>query len=232
MSSEQRWGVAYLGPRAGQVAGRQRIVEVLEAAFRWAPLERTLVVVQESERPWWTIVTESMPAANVLAEPFDRGTGTGVIAALLTVADRAPAAEVAVVYGPVSRPAMAAATESVMDTGCPDSGLVSFRMSVSESVLPFVVGRVQAWLQKAESADRARVSALRSALASAAHPTTALDHLYPFLTALDFEQALLDPARYPPRIVQAIAEPSDNKRPSRSSRLRLDPGAARWSVHS
>ena len=207
MNTQQRWVVAYAGVSDGARSGRQRIAEVLEAARSWAAPDRTVVVVQENERPWWSVLTTAFPSSHVLAEPFDRGSGTGIIAALLAVQARAPAAEVAVIHEGLSPTTVAAADEALAVDGGVAEDLVAFE-GADRSVgrLPLNVASLPVWLRRLEVVDRARVAALRMAFARTAQTTDAMDGLYPFLTALDFEADVIQAGPHPARVVR-VARP-------------------------
>ena len=189
MNMKNRWVVAYLGPTETHLQGRDRIAEVLEAARCLASSDRTLVVVQESERPWWSVLTAAMPTRNVIAEPFDRGTATGIIAAILAIVDRDPSAEIAVVFGALSRRQAIAADEVLETTRA--NGIATFEESGQDRPLPLAVASCSAWLERIESVDRSRVAALRMALSGTDAPSDAIDQLYPYVTTLDFQSSVL-----------------------------------------
>ena len=206
MGKADRWVIAYAGPHDGQGLGRERIAEVLEAARCWAPPERTLVVVQEAERPWWSILAAAFPPANVLPEPFDRGSGTGVLGALVALAGWAPDAEVAVVFGAIPAAVMGAAERALLSSPCPED-LAVFRPSGGTATpWPLAVCTVPGWLVRADAVDRARLESLRMAMARATHPGEAFAELYPYLTSLDLREALLEGPL--PRRVVTLARPA------------------------
>lgn len=197
MRTEDLWAVAYSGPHGARAPGRQRVADVLETARCLAAPARTVVVVQAAERPWWSVLATAFPPGNVLAEPFDRGSGTGVVAALLVVASRAPAARVAVVYGPMSARMIASVDETLADDDDAGAAVTFAHPGGLGRPWPLVIARAQAWLQKIEAIDRSRTSALRTALEHAPHPSDALARIYPFLDNLDLEGDLLAAERSP-----------------------------------
>lgn len=214
--TKDRWVIAYAAPHAGRGLGRDRIAEVLEVARYWAPPERTLVVVQEAERPWWSVLAAAFPPTNVIAEPFDRGSGTGVLAALLTIATRAPRADVAVVFGAMPTSATEAVDRALLRTRMPKTPVV-FRGADERTPWPFAFATVAGWLARAEAVDRARVASLRMALARSPVPGAALDDLYPYLSSLDLEQTLLADTM-PQRVVTiAQSSPSQHVSPIRNA---------------
>ncbi len=202
MTERARWAVAYAG--AGR-HGRQHIAEVLEAARNWAPPERTVLVVHKAERPWWSVLTTAFPAANILAEPFDRGSGTAIMAGLLTVAERAPQAEVAVIYGSVSPSALRAADQALAMSPSATTPCVFEWPNDSLGHWPMAVATTSTWRKVLAAADRSRSTALALALRRAESPTEALDSLYPFLTTLTFEVQILHRADRPPAVIVVSA---------------------------
>lgn len=169
-----------------------------------------MVVVQDSERPWWSILTNAYPSHNVFAEPFDRGSATGVVAALIAIAERAPNADVAVVFGSVSPARLVAFEDAWMEHRALESPEEGSIFVPGEGRGPLAFARSEAWLERAERVDRGRVAALRMALSRAEQPIDALDSIYPFLATLDLERELLghpiDSANGPKSVSQSTAE--------------------------
>lgn len=52
--------------------------------------ERTCVVVSEHHRLWWQALDLSIPGENVIRQPLNRGTATGILLPLLTILHRDP----------------------------------------------------------------------------------------------------------------------------------------------
>ena len=206
MHNNERWVIAYSGPTPTASYGPQRMAEVFEAASRLAPPQRTMLVAQEGERPWWSVLTTALPPANVLAEPFDRGSGTGILAGLIAVADRAPTAEVVVVFGGLSPRRLALADETLASLSPSRPGAIIRPVGAPHGLWPLAVASAQAWLAAAEAADRPRVAALQIALGQVDSPSAALDRLYPFLTAWDFEHELL--VSGDPQLIDVHVEPA------------------------
>ena len=61
-----------------------------------AGLERTVVVVAEDHRNWWSPEVRDLPEANVIVQPCNRGTACGVLLPLIHVLVRDPDATVVV----------------------------------------------------------------------------------------------------------------------------------------
>jgi mannose-1-phosphate guanylyltransferase len=68
---------------------RSLLRQTLERAERLVPRERVVVVVCEAHRPWWEKELTTLPAANVVVQPSNRGTAAGVLAGLFQVLGRA-----------------------------------------------------------------------------------------------------------------------------------------------
>ena len=186
---DHRWVIVYAGLPMDVPLSRRRqlIADVLEAATSFATPEHTIVIGQEADSPLWSALAARFPVENLLIEPFSRGTGTGVLAALLLIAGRSQSAVVTVVYG------------------APLSGQSEFAKVAQDGLLlgedevfaPFThdsvaIAQLPTWLHRAESADRARLEALRNALTAESSPAHALDSIYPFLTVWDFRRNLLE----------------------------------------
>jgi mannose-1-phosphate guanylyltransferase len=73
---------------------RTLLDEALERALALTVPERTLVVVAREHRPHWERLLDRIPAANVLAQPRDRGTAAGLLLPLHTIVARDPRAVV------------------------------------------------------------------------------------------------------------------------------------------
>lgn len=59
------------------------------------PSERICVVVAEEQRRWWRKSLAMLPPSNVLVQPRNRGTGMGILLALLCIMARDPEARIA-----------------------------------------------------------------------------------------------------------------------------------------
>lgn len=65
-----------------------------------APVERVVPVVLEQDRPWWESAVRELPPGNIVEQPFDRGTGVGILLAFLRIFRRDPAARIALLSTP------------------------------------------------------------------------------------------------------------------------------------
>ncbi len=68
--------------------GRSLLGDALRRALRISPFERTLVVVAERHRAYWEAELRHLPRENILVQPLNRGTTSGVLLPLLTVLRR------------------------------------------------------------------------------------------------------------------------------------------------
>ncbi|MGH2570622.1 MAG: sugar phosphate nucleotidyltransferase, partial [bacterium] len=66
----------------------------LERAGRLVPPERIVVVVAAKHDRWWREELAEVPLANIVVQPRNRGTGAGILLALLHVSARDPDATV------------------------------------------------------------------------------------------------------------------------------------------
>ena len=203
----QRWGIVYVGPTAGAAQGRPRIQALLETVRSWSAPERTIVVALDAERPWWGPLTAAAGFSDVVAEPFDRGTATGIMVGLLLAARRAPHADVAVLHAGLTPCKMEAAGDAWLRVASAaevaERDTLVFRAGAE--IWPVAIARTQAWLRRMDDMDRARASSLQIAMAQSDNTAEVLDGLYPFLTTLDFRQALLD-SDAEPRVVDCASE--------------------------
>jgi len=62
----------------------------LARALRLAPREQVVVVVVEAHRKWWEPELAQLPAANVLSQPANRGTGVAILHALVHISRSDP----------------------------------------------------------------------------------------------------------------------------------------------
>jgi mannose-1-phosphate guanylyltransferase len=66
--------------------------EALQRAATVSSSNRICTVVAEQHRQWWQPMLYELPSANVIVQPMNRGTGNGVLLALLHIAEREPKA--------------------------------------------------------------------------------------------------------------------------------------------
>lgn len=68
----------------------ERLASALSFARRIVPKQRVLPVVLEQNQPWWERVVRDLPPENVMAQPLNRGSAPGILAAALRVMARDP----------------------------------------------------------------------------------------------------------------------------------------------
>ncbi len=68
----------------------------LGRAARLAPTDRTIAVVSQDHRAWWEEEAVDLPRENVVAQPANRGTASGILLPLLHVYRRDPEATVVI----------------------------------------------------------------------------------------------------------------------------------------
>lgn len=100
------WTVLYSAPEdgpkstTGDVAlddsgnRRRRFAPALDRALTISRPERVIASLLESERPWWQAAAARLPVGSHLAQPIDRGSGVGLLVALLRIERVAPDAPV------------------------------------------------------------------------------------------------------------------------------------------
>ena len=76
--------------------GSSLLEDALVRAAAIAPLGRICTVVAASHRRWWSTTLAQQPGENIIVQPQNRGTGVGILLALLHVLDRDPYANVVV----------------------------------------------------------------------------------------------------------------------------------------
>lgn len=72
--------------------GRSLLEETLGRAAAIVPKSRIAAVVAEQHEPHWRSSLAGLPAANVVQQPENRGTGNGILLPLLQILDRDPEA--------------------------------------------------------------------------------------------------------------------------------------------
>ena len=71
-------------------AGPSLLHEALQRAATVSSSNRICTVVAEQHRRWWQSMLYELPSANVVVQPMNRGTGTGILLALLHIIEREP----------------------------------------------------------------------------------------------------------------------------------------------
>lgn len=79
------------------LAGGQTLLDdAIERGNCLAPSERVCVIVAANHRQWWAPLLEDLPPENVIVQPRNRGTGIGLLFAILQIHARDPDARVMV----------------------------------------------------------------------------------------------------------------------------------------
>lgn len=68
--------------------------EALQRAEAVADRQRICTIVAQQHRIWWERPLSSMPSSNVVVQPENRGTGNGILLALLHIMERDPEARI------------------------------------------------------------------------------------------------------------------------------------------
>jgi mannose-1-phosphate guanylyltransferase len=76
--------------------GQSLLEETLERALAVTDRARTVAVVADAHRKWWSPLTAAIPAQNLVVQPRNRGTGNGILLPLLHVVNRDPDARVVI----------------------------------------------------------------------------------------------------------------------------------------
>ena len=76
--------------------GPSLLNEALLRAWSIVPPERTCTIVAAQHRRWWHTVMDSLPAANVIVQPGNRGTAIGLLLSLLHITRFDPLATIVV----------------------------------------------------------------------------------------------------------------------------------------
>jgi mannose-1-phosphate guanylyltransferase len=76
--------------------GESLLRMALRRAAAIAPPARTVIDVTQRHEVWWRELREVLPAENLIVEPEQRGTGMGILRALLEILARDPEASVAI----------------------------------------------------------------------------------------------------------------------------------------
>jgi mannose-1-phosphate guanylyltransferase len=77
--------------------GRSLLHETLDRGLAIAGRERTVAIVADAHYRWWSpLAGAELPAANLVAQPRNRGTGNGILLPLLHIVNRDPDARVVI----------------------------------------------------------------------------------------------------------------------------------------
>ena len=182
-----------MGP-ARPDAYRSRVARLLESSAA-IPASRTFAVVLESESPWWGPVLAHLPEENIVEQPIDRGSATGVLLAFLEIFKRDPSAEVVIATSLADPPALAAFAEAraalLLDRTdralvcADDRGRVSLCVASSAALLR-LYGESQPAL----------LATLVDYVRGSATGMTSLDELYAFLPVVELSRDVFGVSPY------------------------------------
>jgi mannose-1-phosphate guanylyltransferase len=88
-----RSGIAVPKQYCSLLGGATLLEDALHRAAQVVPAERVTAIVAESHRRWWTGLCASM-GDRLIVQPANRGTGHGILLALLHVLERDPEARI------------------------------------------------------------------------------------------------------------------------------------------
>ncbi len=146
-----------------------------------------LAVVLEAEEPWWRPQLVGGPADGVLIQPFERGSGIALLAAVLRVFGEDPAARIVALRSPDAD--HLAAARAACDHLDRDAIV---RLTPAGRSPPTLVASAGALVHLYH---RAHPSLLGAFLRDASHTSIgsagSLDHLYPWLPELDLDRDVL-----------------------------------------
>jgi mannose-1-phosphate guanylyltransferase len=127
--------------------GPSLLQDALRRAEATAPAEHICTVVAANHRRWWLGDLQGVPAANVIVQPQNRGTGNGILLSLLNIVERDPDARVVLLPSDhyvedeheLARWLKAAATRSSQESA--DVVLLGFEPRSADPELGYVVPR-------------------------------------------------------------------------------------------
>lgn len=91
-----RWGVAVPKQFCSLCGGGTLLSDALNRAARVVRRDRIVVVVAEQHRRWWQRELTGLPCRNLIVQPANRGTASGILLPLLSILERDRAAHVAI----------------------------------------------------------------------------------------------------------------------------------------
>jgi hypothetical protein len=204
MFEAETWAIVYSAPEAGSPEAQRRegqagrdlrarhVGGALSVARTLVDPSRIVVVVLEQERPWWQARLLDLPPENVVEQPFDRGSATGILLAAARVRARAPGARVLVFFSDVIDASMMGALRDGVEHAAADprvqllSGSHDARRG-GPAAPAVALATASGLLQLFEETQPELV---RELLGEGVGPR-ALDEIYPFLGAVDFRREVL-----------------------------------------
>lgn len=89
---------AYLDGKQGTFAAAERsaLARAVAEARSLTTVDRIMPVVLDEHRPWWRALLAAVPEENIVVEPFDRGTATGILLAVVRILKRDPQAVITI----------------------------------------------------------------------------------------------------------------------------------------
>ena len=164
----------------------------MERAQQVVPIERIAPVVLDEHRPWWSSLLSDVPYQNLVIEPFDRGTATGILLATARIMRSEPKANVAILatdrelgiddLGSAYRCALDLAHTQDTCAGVTRTGAIDRRSWLPAREIEMVVGSIQHVMGLFQAAQPKLLQTYLMELRGPALFTSdALDALYPFL---------------------------------------------------
>jgi len=125
--------------------GSSLLEEAMVRASGIAPLRRTCTVVAAGHRRWWSTSLAQQPGESIIVQPQNRGTGIGVLLALLRLRERDPYANVVLLPADHylrDEATMAASLQQLADLAAADTDhvyLLGAEPSAADAELGYIV---------------------------------------------------------------------------------------------
>ena len=146
------------------LGGRTLLGDALARARRVVPPEHVVVVVAAQHREWWQLELDDLPPENVIVQPENRGTASGILLPLLSILERERTARVALLpsdhYVLEERVLAHALRQALDDTGDDEVALLGITPDRAETEYGWIVpatrdpvARVATFVEKPGRAD-------------------------------------------------------------------------------
>jgi hypothetical protein len=188
---QHRWAIIWMRDRVCGEARREACVEMARTIARartFAAPERISVAVLEQDRPWWSPATQGLLPGNIAEQPFDRGSGAGVLLAFLRIFRRDPSARITLLsVDPISLRELAVAHREL---DALEAGEDDRFVRIGEGRLGVTSSTALLQLFRWSHPETLAIFMLRLE-GTRLFDARALDLLYPFIPAFDLEEDIL-----------------------------------------